>query len=205
MLQGSLFGNMDTLRNQQFERLILDISENDFGICDNFLNSEQVQLLILNMETPKFLKAGIGKLSERKENNLVRGDEILWIEDDSTNPADQLINKINQNFIQYLNKTCYLGIKTSEMHYAKYPQGSFYKKHLDVFQTQNGRILTLIFYLNINWVPSHGGELIIYSNNKPITIEPLAGRLVCFKSNKLEHEVKETNVDRYSVTGWYLN
>ena len=55
---------------------------------------------------------------------------------------------------------------------------------------------------------SDGGKLIIYIQEngieKAIEIEPLAGRLVCFKSELLEHEVKETFAERLSVTDWLL-
>jgi SM-20-related protein len=40
---------------------------------------------------------------------------------------------------------------------------------------------------------------------KTITIAPLSGRLVCFESEKLDHEVTEAFAERYSVTGWLLN
>jgi SM-20-related protein len=67
----------------------------------------------------------------------------------------------------------------------------------------------VIVYLNNLWVPEDGGNLIIYTEKDSvetaITIAPLAGRLVCFESEKLEHEVTETFKDRYSVTGWFLN
>jgi SM-20-related protein len=67
----------------------------------------------------------------------------------------------------------------------------------------------VVYYLNIDWIPADGGNLLIYSteNNveKTITIAPLAGRLVCFESEKLDHEVTEAFAERYSVTGWLLN
>jgi SM-20-related protein len=51
--------------------------------------------------------------------------------------------------------------------------------------------------------------LIIYTSEngieKGIVIEPLAGRLVCFESEKLEHEVSVAFAERFSVTGWLLN
>lgn len=37
-----------------------------------------------------------------------------------------------------------------------------------------------------------------------VDIEPLAGRLVIFKSEEVLHEVIYTKVSRYSLTGWLL-
>ena len=69
--------------------------------------------------------------------------------------------------------------------------------------------MSVIFYLNTNWIPENGGNLIIYTNKNnietAISIAPLAGRMVCFESDKLDHEVSETFVERLSVTGWLLN
>lgn len=38
-----------------------------------------------------------------------------------------------------------------------------------------------------------------------ITIAPLAGRMVCFESDKLDHEVTQTYIEHLSITGWFLN
>ena len=67
----------------------------------------------------------------------------------------------------------------------------------------------MIYYLNLNWVPENGGNLIIYTQEEDIeqriVIAPLAGRLVCFESEKLEHEVSEAFAERFSITGWLLD
>jgi SM-20-related protein len=102
-----------------------------------------------------------------------------------------------------------LGIVNTEIHFARYAVGKFYRRHRDTFQAQKGRILSVIYYLNVDWVPKNGGDLIIYSNKNgienAITIAPIAGRMVCFESEKLEHEVAETFANRFSVTGWLKN
>lgn len=198
---------------QKFEGIIDGILANGYGICDDFLDKNEVENLLKTFsnrfQAGLFKEASIGKQSDVQKDLQIRGDEILWLENDSTDISERILLDRNQEFTRYLNRTCYLGISDSEIHFAKYEIGKFYRRHRDTFQTQKGRVLSVIYYLNQDWIPADGGNLIIYTqeNNieKPITIAPLAGRLVCFESEKLDHEVTETFKERYSITGWLLN
>jgi SM-20-related protein len=198
---------------QKFEGIIDGILANGYGICDDFLDKNEVDNLLKTFsnryQTGLFKEASIGKQSEVQKDLQIRGDEILWLENDSTDISERVLLDRNQEFTHYLNRTCYLGISDSEIHFAKYEIGKFYRRHRDTFQTQKGRVLSVIYYLNQDWIPADGGNLIIYTqeNNieKPIMIAPLAGRFVCFESEKLDHEVTETFKERLSVTGWFIN
>ena len=200
-------------QEQQFEQLIEGILENGYAICDNFLTKEEVDNLLLVFEirygAGKFKEASIGKLNETQKNIEIRGDEILWLESNSIDKAERVLLDKNQDFVNYLNSTCFLGIVNTEIHFARYAVGKFYRRHRDTFQAQRGRVLSVIYYLNVDWVQENGGNLIIYSNKsgveKAISIAPIAGRMVCFESEKLEHEVLITLVNRFSVTGWLKN
>jgi SM-20-related protein len=202
-----------TKDEQQFEGLIEGVLANGYAICDDFLEPNEVQNLLAifskRYEAGKFKEAGIGKQNEVHKASLIRGDEILWLETDSINSAERVLLDKNQAFVNYLNQTCYLGIVETEIHFAKYDIGKFYRRHRDTFQAQKGRILSVIYYLNVDWIPENGGNLLIYTQEnkleKMITIAPLAGRLVCFESEKLDHEVTEAFAERFSVTGWLLN
>jgi SM-20-related protein len=202
-----------TLQEQKFEHLIEGILANGYAICDNFLEADEVENLLKTFsaryEQGIFKEASIGKSDQVQKNIEIRGDEILWLESESVDLAERVLLDRNQAFVNYLNRTCYLGINETEIHFAKYSIGKFYRRHRDTFQAKKGRILSVIYYLNINWIPKNGGNLIIYDskNNveKAITIAPLAGRMVCFESEKLDHEVTEAFSNRFSVTGWLLN
>ncbi len=202
-----------TKEQQQFEDLIEGILANGYAICDDFLEQSAVDNLLktfeLRYQQGKFKAAGVGKQSEVQQATLVRGDEILWLETNSIDTAERVLLDKNQAFVNYLNQTCYLGIVNTEIHFAKYNVGKFYRRHRDTFQTQKGRILSVIYYLNIGWTPASGGNLIIYTQKDSIetavSIAPLAGRLVCFESEKLDHEVTETFAERMSITGWLIN
>src|SRR5690606_29905544 len=152
-------------------------------------------------EEDNFKKAAIGnKLNETIEKT-VRGDFILWLNEKDDGVAEKIFfSKIN-SLVEYLNRTCFLGILQKEFHYAVYPKGTFYKRHLDTFQNDDRRRLSLVCYLNDeNWKPDNGGELVIYKNENgievPKSIYPLPGRVVIFESQVLEHEVKPVNTTR---------
>jgi len=202
-----------TEQEQKFEQIIEGILENGYAICDDFLENSEVENLLKTFSTRyeqgKFKEASIGKIDQVHKNIEIRGDEILWLESESLDLAERVLLDKNQDFVNYLNQTCYLGINETEIHFAKYAVGKFYRRHRDTFQAKKGRILSVIYYLNINWIPADGGNLIIYdAKNKienAITIAPLAGRMVCFESEKLDHEVTEAFANRFSVTGWLLN
>ncbi|TAG25142.1 MAG: oxidoreductase [Cytophagia bacterium] len=200
-------------QEQQFEQLIEGILTNGYAICDDFLTQDEVENLLktfaLRYQTGQFKQAGIGKLSHVQQDTSIRGDEILWLNANSEDAAERVLLDKNQAFVNYLNQTCYLGIVDTEIHFAKYSIGKFYRRHRDTFQAQKGRVLSVIYYLNSNWIPQNGGNLVIYThqNNleEAVSIAPLAGRLVCFESQKLDHEVTEAFAERFSVTGWFLN
>ncbi len=197
----------------QFEQIIGSIAENGYGVFDNFLDEIEVENLRITFESKYklgfFKQANIGKKTEEKAEISIRGDQILWLNQATSDLAEQSFFHKIASFSKYLNQTCYLGITDSEFHYAKYPIGKFYRRHRDSFLTKKGRILSVIIYLNTQWKAEDGGQLIIYKSvnglDNQIVISPIAGRIVCFESEKLDHEVVETFAERLSLTGWLLN
>lgn len=64
----------------------------------------------------------------------------------------------------------------------------------------------MLIYLNEDWKQGDGGELKIYQDDgNEILTEPIAMRLLMFKSDTVEHEEMLTNVPRKSLTGWLLH
>jgi SM-20-related protein len=86
-----------------------------------------------------------------------------------------------------------------------YPAGTYYKKHLDQFKKDDHRKLSVICYLNKDWREEEGGQLRIYLEEGTQEVLPVAGRLVCFRSDLLEHEVLPSTRSRLSLTGWVLD
>jgi SM-20-related protein len=100
-----------------------------------------------------------------------------------------------------------MGLFDYECHFSRYPQGAFYRRHLDAFQGRTNRILSTVCYLNPDWQPGSGGELLIYADEQsqdPIEwVEPCFGTLVVFLSDRFPHEVLPTQRERLSLAGWY--
>ncbi|CAK9004288.1 unnamed protein product [Durusdinium trenchii] len=96
---------------------------------------------------------------------------------------------------------------------AVYPgNGSAYGRHLDSTaggRGGNGRVLTLVLYLNPFWQESDGGCLRILkelADTSGTEIEPLHGRLVgFFCEDQNPHEVLPCWSDRVAVTIWYYD
>jgi SM-20-related protein len=197
--------------NPLYEKVIDGLMEQRYSIVDDFFTKEEVaglrKALMQKYDEDQFKKSAIGNQSNEKIIDAVRGDFILWLDEANAEDAERnFFNKLN-DFTQYLNRTCFMGIAKQEFHYAVYPEGTFYKRHLDTFMNDSSRKLSVVCYLNDeDWKPEYGGELTLYTeeNGKEIRkdIYPLQGRLVVFESQVLEHEVKPVNKKRLSITGW---
>ena len=201
----------DFALNPLYERLIDDIARQKYSIVDGFFPEAEVQALRQSLldkyEADRFKKSAIGNQANEKVLDAVRGDFILWLDEENATGAEKMFFDRLKDLTQYLNRTCYMGIARQEFHYALYPEGTFYKRHLDTFQNDRSRKLSVVCYLNNeDWQPDYGGELTIYTHEKgaelPVDIYPLAGRMVIFESQLLEHEVKPVKHPRLSITGW---
>ena len=197
--------------NPLFEPIIDGILTDGYGMMDNFLASDEVTTLANRLHARRaagqFRAAGIGNQNIVVEN-AIRGDEILWIDEKTATSVELTFLQRIGEIVDYVNQTCYLGLRDYEFHYALYPPGTFYKRHLDQFRSDSRRKLSVICYLNTDWQETDGGQLALYlpdseeTSERQITIAPVGGRLVCFESARLEHEVLPATRERLSVTGW---
>lgn len=197
-----------------YEKISSELAEKSYTTVDGFLNESGVNALIKTIDDSVknggFKKAGIGTAHQFQVNNAIRGDFIHWINlKETEGMLKGFVDRI-YGLLTYINRTCFLGLKDFEMHYAYYPQGAGYKRHLDQLKANDHRRLTFILYLNKGWQIKDGGLLRMYlknSNNEeiPFDIAPLAGRLVVFRSDLIEHEVLACTRPRYSMTGWMLD
>jgi len=197
--------------NPLYEQIIDDLMEQKYSIADAFFSKEEVEMLrkslMTKFEAESFKKSAIGNLSNEKIVEAVRGDFIFWLDETNCNPAETVYFERINDFVSYLNRTCFLGIQNKEFHYALYPEGTYYKRHLDTFQNDTRRKLSVVCYLNEeHWQEDFGGELAIYlpdeQGEKTISIVPKPGRMVIFESQLLEHEVCPVKQPRLSITGW---
>lgn len=202
---------MEIVTNPVYEKIISDLIERQYSIVENFFSLAEVEelrnSLLHKYEEDNFKKAAIGNRTNEIIAKSIRGDFILWLNEAEAAEAEKAFFRKINDFVQYLNRTCFMGILYKEFHYALYPEGTFYKRHLDTFQNDDRRKLSMVCYLNEqDWQPQYGGELVIYTDENgvevPKTIYPFPGRMVIFESQILEHEVKPVKTERLSITGW---
>ncbi|MCG9731967.1 2OG-Fe(II) oxygenase [Shewanella sp. Isolate13] len=164
---------------------------------------EQLLLSSKNATWDDFRPAAIGRGGEQQLVESIRSDQIRWLSEQR--PADKLYLDLMTQLREGMNKRLFMGLFDFESHYAIYEPGAFYQKHSDVLQGSRNRILTSVLFLNHDWKAEHGGELIVYdeNDNKLETISPNFGKWVVFLSERFPHEVLRTEVNRYSIAGWF--
>ena len=191
----------------RFEQLIQGLLDKGFGVCDQFLEAEVIAglrtQLLADHQAGSMHPAGVGRKFDFQRNTRIRGDVIRWLQPHTKEPSQrQFISTLN-HFLQYLNASCYTGINDYEFHFAYYEPNSFYKRHLDQFKSDKGRVFSLVLYLNKDWNSDDGGRLTLYPASGPVDVLPLAGRGVFFRSAEMEHEVHPAYTRaRISIAGW---
>ncbi len=193
----------------QLNMLADQIAENGYVVIDDFLSQQEIES-ILALEGFKngmlqFKKAGIGKNQDKQINEAIRGDYIQWIDPNNAEPPLLTYLAKLRQVIAFVNQSLFLSLKDCEVHQTIYPIGSFYKRHLDQFKKDDHRKLSVICYLNKDWKETDGGQLRMFIGHESQDILPVAGRLVCFRSDLLEHEVLPATRERLSLTGWLID
>uniref|UniRef100_A0A2M4AJB6 hypoxia-inducible factor-proline dioxygenase n=1 Tax=Anopheles triannulatus TaxID=58253 RepID=A0A2M4AJB6_9DIPT len=214
--------DIDSDLHEACTSLIRDM--NEYGVCvlDNFLGRER-GLQVLNEVTGMY-SSGVfrdGQLvSNRGGKNLrhIRGDKITWIDglEPGCSSVGYLINRVDAviTCCKRMKNNGKLGSynikeRTKAM-VACYPgSGSHYVKHVDN-PNRDGRCITAIYYLNLDWdVRESGGLLRIFPegcNDRVADIEPLFDRILFFWSDRRNpHEVQPAHRTRYAITLWYLD
>jgi SM-20-related protein len=190
-----------------FDELIDSYVDRKIGVALNFLPSDFTQELrdhlIYLIDENKLRLAKIGNSNGITLDTTIRNDAIYWLDRKHEDATENKFLDFIEEFVQYLNRTCFTGITSYEFHYAHFEKGHFYKKHLDQFQNNNQRQYSMICYLNEYWDENDGGELCVYKGEEKELISPTNGKCVFFKSDELEHEVLPTQTSRLSVTGWF--
>lgn len=193
--------------------LIAEQLERDgLAVVQDFLTSVEVDALRADLaalqERSLLTRAGVGQGGDHQILDAVRSDLVFWTEQSApTTAAQAALSTRLEGLRESLNRALYLGLRTFSGHYAVYPPGGFYKRHLDCFQNDTSRKISVIFYLNSDWKESDGGVLRVYhrpGHGSDFTdVPPRGGTLVCFLSAEKEHEVLPSYSTRQSFTGWF--
>lgn len=172
----------------------------DLDLCEA-LNQE-----LLHRATYNGLdEAGIGRGKQHLLRKDIRGDAIRWLDRESN--AQRRYLDAMRELQQALNHALYLGLFEYEAHFAHYPPGAFYRRHLDSFRGRANRVISTVGYLTPHWPNDGGGEMVIYQPDAPhhevARVIPEAGTFACFLSETIPHEVLPTQQTRTSIAGWF--
>ena len=148
--------------------------------------------------------AGVGRAERYRRDLGLRGDRIAWLTS-ATAPQRQFLKEAERLRIT-LNRRMFLGLNGLEAHFARYDAGARYGRHVDSFVGSSNRVVSMVAYLNADWQPSDGGELVLYAadtEHECVRIAPRAGTAVAFLSEQVPHEVLRAAKPRNSIAAWF--
>jgi SM-20-related protein len=215
------------------------LSTEGYVIIPNFLPQDLVDELrddILQLRSGgAFREAKIGQDSTNSLNRSIRIAETCFIGrnrpeltritgSDSVRDRSNGLYDILDGLCDSLVDLCWkeseakLDKSLTELLYAYYPTGGFYRRHRDAIPNSASvlRKYSLLLYLNRQgWSPeTDAGQLRIHLDGggdeipvgvepKFIDVDPSGGTLVLFKSELIPHEVLDTMSERFALVGWY--
>lgn len=190
-----------------FEPISDDVAQRGWSLQPGAIDADLVAALARECRARaaagELSPAGIGRGDGQQVREGIRGDRIDWLEPGQAKPCDHYLELMDALRLQ-LNRELFLGLEDFEAHFALYPPGAFYQKHLDRFRDDDRRAVSAVLYLNPDWLPGEGGELRLYlADGATHDVQPEAGTLVVFLSGDLPHEVLPASRERLSLTGWF--
>ncbi|MCB5188093.1 2OG-Fe(II) oxygenase [Methylobacillus caricis] len=201
----------NTFPTSKIDQIIEGIAEHGYAVIPGFFPADFIAAL--REEAHQLHHAGAmqgattGREDTAKLDTATRGDLIHWLDDAQSSAAQQAFFATMEQLREALNRHLYLGLFELENHFAIYPPGAIYRKHLDQFRGNEERQISCILYLNDNWKIDDGGALRIYMDGtaEPSVIDvlPESGTLAVFMSGRFWHEVLPARRERMSLTGWF--
>jgi SM-20-related protein len=146
--------------------------------------------------------AAVGAGAHRAVRPEIRGDLIQWLVGEGSDAEREVLARLDALRLA-LNGALQLGLHELECHYAAYPPGAFYARHLDRSPAGVERVVSIVLYLNPDWLEADGGELRLQVPGGAVDVTPYGGTLATFLSESLEHEVRPARRVRRSLTGWF--
>lgn len=151
-----------------------------------------------------FHRAGVGRSERLEIRPEVRRDLVRWLDPSAASPHAALWWHCLEALREALNRHLFLSLVESEAHFAVYPAGAFYRRHLDRFRDDDARTISCLLYLNDAWATKDGGQLRLYppDGSASIDVLPAGGMIVLFRSDTVEHEVLPAFRQRLSIACW---
>ncbi|CAI8840314.1 SM-20-related protein [Pseudomonas sp. IT-196MI5] len=188
-------------------RIVDDLAEHGWSQQNIFLPLDLTQALAAECRKRavegELAPAAVGRGPSSEIREGIRGDHIQWIDPGQAEACDSYL-RLMGSLREAINRGLFLGLEDFESHFAMYPPGAFYLKHVDRFRDDDRRMVSAVVYLNDGWLPEHGGQLRMYLGNDRVQdVQPIGGCLVVFLSAEVPHEVLPATRDRLSLTGWF--
>lgn len=192
------------------EQLLDALAKQGWCVLPAFLCADEVAALAAacreRHDAGHFHRAGVGPGQPRLLSEL-RGDRVQWIDAHDPSVAVQGYLARMEALRRSVNEAFFLGLVELEVHFALYPPGACYQRHLDRFRDDDRRTLSVILYLNAAWREEDGGALRLWLGEdgqaEHRDILPHGGTLVAFLAERFWHEVLPARRERLSLTGWF--
>jgi SM-20-related protein len=147
--------------------------------------------------------ARVGRGANERLAVDIRGDSIAWVDEPDNAVERALLERLEALRVE-LNRELMTGLVDFEGHFARYPAGASYRRHIDRLSGSDVRVLSAVLYLNEGWSDDDGGQLRLHlRDGESRDVAPVGGRLVVFRSEQFEHEVLPARRERLSFTGWF--
>jgi SM-20-related protein len=177
-----------------------------WAITPGFVSSDLVATLAHELDGKlargELRAAAVGAGAQRAVRREIRGDLIQWLAGEGSDAEREVLARLDAVRVG-LNGALQLGLHELECHYAAYPPGAFYARHLDRSPAGVERVVSVVLYLNPDWLEADGGELRLHAPGGAVDVTPYGGTLATFLSDSLEHEVRPARRVRRSLTGWF--
>lgn len=186
------------------------LTEQSWAIDQTLFSTDEIHRLrmecLQHWQEGRFHEAKVGRAEEQIRRADVRSDWVHWLDPDKAGAAVTHYFERLATLRDYLNRSLYLGLVETEAHFAVYPKGASYTRHIDRFRDDDSRVISVVLYLNPIWSDAMGGQLRLYLDPECQTycdVLPSSGTLVVFLSDQVWHEVLPTECPRLSITSWF--
>ncbi len=180
-----------------------------YSVCKNMIPQNVITMLIHELEKREqsgdIKTALVGRGESRKTDGAQRDVLSSWLGKESE--GEQYFLAFAEKIRLSINRNLLLGLFEFESQFLHYPIGGFYKRHIDALKGNRNRIVSMVAYLNQNWIPEDGGTLAIWNDeqsiNPMIEVLPSAGTVVLMLSEDIPHEARSALRERRAIAGWF--
>lgn len=194
--------------DDRIARLVDALEQRGIAVVDAFLDAAAWRAAAAQLDALDALgalaPAAVGRAGGKRHDPSVRGDSTSWL-DATRDPAEAGVLAALDALRVALNRALMLGLVDVEAHFSRYPAGAQYRRHRDRFRDDDARVVSVVLYLNADWVETDGGALRVFDPldaSAHQDLLPVGGRAVVFLSADIEHEVLAATRVRRSIAAW---